>query len=346
MKLVIQIPCLNEADTLPQTLADLPRSVAGFDSLEVLVIDDGSTDETARVALEHGATRVVRHKYNQGLAASFQTGMETALRMGADIIVNTDGDNQYCGADIPCLVEPIIDGRADIVIGDRQVSRKRQFGPVKTWLQGLGSSVVSSLAGAEIADAVSGFRALSREAALRLTILSRFSYTTEMIIQAGNKRLKLESVPVRTNTVTRPPRLFKSTPWFIALQATTMIRMYAMYRPMRFFFMLGAVVSASGLLPVLRFLYFYVVGSGAGHVQSLVLGGVLLILGFMLFVTGLLSDLISQNRKLLESGLERIRRMELERVLESELPSAATPASRKTEAPAPGAGRPGETQSG
>ena len=310
MKLVIQIPCLNEAETLPRTLGDLPGQVPGFDQIEILVIDDGSTDDTVAVAQALGVDRIVSHKRNRGLASSFQTGIETALAMGADVIVNTDGDNQYHGADIPRLTDPILDGRADIVIGDRQIGTIRQFGPVKTWLQGLGSRVVSSLAGAQVPDAVSGFRAISRAAALRLTILSRFSYTTEMIIQAGNKQLVIESIPVGTNVVTRPPRLFKSTPGFIAAQGVTMIRMYAMYRPMRFFFILGACLSVVGSIPILRFLYFFFTGNGAGHLQSLILGGVLLMLGFMLFVTGLLSDLVSQNRKLLESTLERVRILE------------------------------------
>ena len=310
MKLVVQIPCLNEEQTLPQTLADLPTSVPGFDIVEILVIDDGSEDDTVETAMRHGATRVVKHKRNYGLASSFQTGLEAALAMGADVVVNTDGDNQYAGADIPKLVEPIVAGRADIVIGDRQVRRQRQFGWMKTWLQEFGSAVVSSLAGTTVPDAVSGFRALSRSAALRLNIVSRFSYTTEMIIQAGNKSLAIESVAVRTNEVTRPSRLFKGSLRFVLVQAVTIIRMYAMYRPMRFFFILGTAFTCAGSVPILRFLLFYFTGDGEGHLQSLILGGVLLLLGFLLFVTGLLSDLISQNRKLTEMTLERVRVME------------------------------------
>ena len=238
MKLVIQIPCLNEEETLPATIADLPRAIPGISSIEVIVIDDGSTDRTAEVALASGAHEVVRNKRNLGLAASFQRGIETALARGADLIVNTDGDNQYRGADVTALIAPILSGAADIVIGDRRLAERRQFGAIKTRLQQLGSAVVSSLAGVTVPDAVSGFRALSSQAAVRLTILSRFSYTTEMIIQAGNRQMRIESVPVATNRVTRPPRLFKSMRGFIAAQAVTMIRMYAMYRPMRFFFML------------------------------------------------------------------------------------------------------------
>ena len=310
MKLIVQIPCLDEEETLPRTLQDIPRQLPGVDVVEILVVDDGSRDRTVAVAREHGADHVVSHKKNRGLAASFQTGLETAVRLGADIIVNTDGDNQYVGADIAALVAPIIAGRADIVIGDRQVSQQRRFGLIKTWLQHLGSKAVSSLSGTRVPDAVSGFRAISREAALRLTILSRFSYTTEMIIQASNKQLTVESVPVRTNRTTRPSRLFRGTTSFILQQATTMIRMYAMYRPMRFFFIIGATLSVIGLLPILRFLYFYMMGDGSGHLQSLVLGGVLLMLGFLLFVTGLLSDLISQNRKLVEIVTEKVRHIE------------------------------------
>jgi glycosyltransferase involved in cell wall biosynthesis len=256
VKLIVQIPCLDEEETLAQTLRDIPRQLPGVDVIEILIVDDGSRDGTVAVARENGAHHVVSHKRNRGLAASFQTGLETALRLGADIIVNTDGDNQYVGADIGALIAPVLSGRADIVIGDRRAARQPHFGRLNTWLQRLGSAVVSSLSGAKVPDAVSGFRAISREAALRLTILSRFSYTTEMIIQAGNKQLTIESVPVRTNRTSRPSRLFRSTRSFILQQATTMIRMYAMYRPMRFFFILGAALSLVGLMPILRFLYF------------------------------------------------------------------------------------------
>ena len=329
MKLVIQIPCFNEESTLAQTIADLPRAVDGFSSVDILVIDDGSEDDTREVARAAGATRIVRHKRNQGLAASFQTGLETALAMGADVIVNTDGDNQYRGEDVRLLVKPVLAGQADIVVGDRQVARNRQFGPAKTALQQLGSRVVSSLAGTVVPDAVSGFRAISRAAALRLLIVSKFSYTTEMLIQAGNKQMHIVSVPIATNPVSRPPRLYRSLPRFIAQQAVTMIRMYAMYRPMRFFFILGGLLSLTGLLPVLRFTYFYLHGDGGGHVQSLVLGGVLLLMGFLLFVTGLLSDLVAQNRKLTEATLERLRALQARE-------AAARPASRGIRAPAPG----------
>ncbi|MEM6302632.1 MAG: glycosyltransferase family 2 protein [Pseudomonadota bacterium] len=310
MKLVIQIPCLNEEESLANTLQDLPTSIAGIDDIQVLIIDDGSTDNTVAVARAHGVDKIVQHRRNRGLAKSFQSGLEAALSMGADLIVNTDADNQYCGEDIALLVEPLLAGEADIVIGDRQLAKNRQFGTVKTMLQKLGSSVVSSLSGLRVPDAVSGFRAITRDAALQTTIISSFSYTTEMIIQAGNKRMAVTSIPIRTNRVTRPPRLFKSTPSFVLQQGITMIRMYAMYRPLRFFFILGAFLSLIGIVPMLRFLYFFFNGDGTGHLQSLVLGSAILILGMMVFVTGLLSDLISQNRRLQEDILERIRRKE------------------------------------
>ena len=329
MKLIVQIPCFNEAQTLAQTLNDIPPQLPGIDTIEVLVVDDGSTDDTAAVAWEHGADHVISHLHNRGLAASFQTGMQQALRLGADIIINTDGDNQYVGADMALLIEPILSCRADIVIGDRQVKNSAHFGTAKRLLQRAGSAVVSSLSGTNVPDAVSGFRAISRHAAVRLNILSRFSYTTEMIIQAGNRGLGIESVPVRTNPATRPPRLFKSLPGFIARQTVTMIRMYAMYRPMRFFMSLTAICVITGAIPVIRFLFFYFAGEGEGHVQSLLLGGSLLTIGFIFFVTALLADLTSQNRKLLESTLEHLRRLELEPSAPSAVARRAKDAEKK-----------------
>jgi glycosyltransferase involved in cell wall biosynthesis len=312
VKLIIQIPCLNEAETLPQTIADLPRTIPGIDAIELLVIDDGSTDGTLEVARRAGVHHIVRNTTTLGLARSFRRGLDACLRAGADIIVNTDGDNQYSGADIPRLLAPILDGTADIVVGDRQTGRLASFSPVKRLLQWVGSGVVQRLAGAEVPDTVSGFRAISREAALQLNIVSTFSYTTEMVIQAGKKRLAMASVPIRTNPHTRSSRLAQSIPHFVARSTSTMIRTYAMYQPLRVFFYIGSVLFLIGVVPVVRFLYYFATGSGAGHVQSLVIGGVFLIMGFVAYMIGLVADLIAVNRQLLETALERIRRIELE----------------------------------
>jgi glycosyltransferase involved in cell wall biosynthesis len=311
MKLIVQIPCFNEEQTLPQTLAEIPREIDGVDTIEILIIDDGSTDRTVEVARDLGVHHIVRNKVNVGLAKSFRNGLDACLKAGADIIVNTDGDNQYCGADIPLLVSPVLAGNADMVIGDRQTGKIAHFSRIKKFLQWFGSGVVRKLAGVWVPDAVSGFRAFSREAAVRLNIVSNYSYTIETVIQAGKKQLAVTSVPIRTNPKTRESRLFKSIPDFIMRQVTTIIRMYAMYQPLRFFFLIGATLTAMGLLPIVRFLWFYFVGDSVGHVQSLVLGGVLLLMGFISFLAGLVADLISFNRQLQEMSLERIRRMEL-----------------------------------
>lgn len=310
-RLVIQIPCFNEALTLPETLADLPRHVDGVSSIEVLLIDDGSTDATSAVGRQHGVHHIVRHTHNQGLGRAFRTGLDYALQLGADIVVNVDADGQYCGKDIARLIAPLLSGDADIVIGDRQPTRNPEFSLLKRALQGIGSRVVIALSGIETPDAVSGFRALSREAALRLNILSKFSYTVEMIIQAANKQLRVVSIPVSVNSARRPSRLFRSLPHFVSRQLITMLRMYTMYQPMRLFFSAGALLSLLGALPVLRFLLQYLAGDGSGHIQSLLLGGVLMTMGFVLFVAGLLSDLISQNRQIQELTLEKVRRLEL-----------------------------------
>jgi glycosyltransferase involved in cell wall biosynthesis len=311
MKLIVQIPCFNEEATLPETVAAIPRHIMGVDKVEILVIDDGSTDRTVEVARSLGVEHVVTQTRNRGLANAFRTGLDACLKAGADIIVNTDGDNQYSGADIPRLIHPILEGRADIVIGDRETSQVAHFSPLKKLLQAMGSWVVRRLSRVDVPDAVSGFRAISREAAMRLNIVSGFSYTIEMLIQAGRKRMAVTSVPIATNKVTRKSRLFKSIPDFIKRSVATMLRIYAMYQPLKVFAVVGAVIAAVGLLPILRFLYFYAIGDGEGHVQSLILGGALVIIAVVSFLIGLVADLIGFNRQLLEITLEKVREMEL-----------------------------------
>ncbi len=312
IKLIIQIPCLNEEHTLPATISDLPDHIDGIDIIETLIIDDGSTDRTIEVAKELGVNHIIRNTNNLGLARSFQKGLDACLNLGADIIVNTDGDNQYVGGDIPKLVQPILDDTAEIVIGDRQTDNIERFSLFKKFLQRLGSRVVRQLSGTDIPDVVSGFRAISRDAALKLNIISPYSYTIEMVIQAGKKNMAITHVPISTNPQTRKSRLFKSIPSFVSRQLSSMIRMYAMYEPLRVFFTIGVMLSVIGALPIARFLYFYFTGDGAGHLQSLVLGGVLLIIGFITFIIGLVADLISFNRQLAEISLEKIRKIELQ----------------------------------
>ncbi len=311
MKLIIQIPCLNEEETLPQTLVDLPRAIPGIDKVEILIIDDGSTDRTVEVAKRFGVHHILRNGTNRGLARSFARGIEEALRQGADIIVNTDGDNQYRGEDIAKLVAPIVAGEADMVIGDRQTAKIAHFSPAKKVLQRLGSMAVSTLAGARIPDAVSGFRAISREAAIKTNIVSPFSYTIEAVLQAGRKKMAIVSVPVGTNAKTRESRLFTNIPHFVTRQLKTLLQMYVMYSPLRAFSSLGLVLAVIGIAPIARFLWFYFGGDGTGHLQSLVLGGVLCVMAFIAFTAGLLADVVSRNRQLLELTLEKVRRLEL-----------------------------------
>lgn len=325
MKLIVQIPCYNEQNTLAATLAEIPRNIPGIDCVEILIIDDGSTDRTAEVAVSLGVHHLVRHKQNQGLAHAFRTGLDACLLQGADLIVNTDADNQYVGADIPKLVAPILAGKADMVIGDRQTADLAHFSPLKKGLQRIGSGVVRRLAGIAVPDTVSGFRAFSREAAIRLNIVSNFSYTIETVIQAGKRNLAVVSVPVRTNVTARPSRLFKSIPHFIQNSLITMVRMYAMYKPLRVFFYIGTALTLIGLLPVIRFLYFYFQGSGDGHLQSLLLGSVLVLMGVFAWLIGLIADLISFNRQLLEMTLERVRRLELGSIQSGAIPDGHAP---------------------
>lgn len=318
MKLIVQIPCYNEDKTLPLTVADIPREIDGIDRVEILVIDDGSTDRTVEVARSIGVDHIIVNKRNCGLASSFRRGLDISLKLGADVIVNTDGDNQYAGWDIPKLVKPIVEGSADIVIGDRQTDTIEHFSQGKKLLQKLGSSMVRKLSGTDVPDTVSGFRAYSRDAALQINIVSSFSYTIETVIQAGKKQLAVRSVPVETNPKTRESRLFKSIPDFLMRQANTIVRMYSMYQPLRVFFVIGLVLTVLGIIPILRFLFFYFSGDGGGHIQSLVLGGTFTILGFITFLIALVADLIGFNRQLLETALEKIRRLELQGASESE----------------------------
>ena len=312
MKLIIQIPCYNEYDTLGKTVADLPRRIEGVSKIEYLVIDDGSSDGTAELARSLGVHHVLENTANLGLARTFARGLDYALGAGADIIVNTDGDNQYLGADIGNLVQPIVEGRAEVVIGDRQTGSINHFSSSKKLLQKVGSSIVRYFSGVQIPDAVSGFRAISRNAAMQLNIVSSFSYTIEMLIQSGKKGLVVASVPIRTNAKTRESRLFKSVFRFIERSATTAVRMYAMYQPLRTFSLIGLVIALIGAVPILRFLYFFLIGDGDGRIQSLVIGSALLTVGALTFVIGLLADLVGRNRQLLELTLERVRRLDLE----------------------------------
>lgn len=317
MKCIIQIPCLNEAETLPAVLAELPRTLPGVDVVETLVVDDGSEDETVAVARALGVDHIVVHRRNRGLAQAFQTGMDTALRLGADIIVNTDGDNQYPGADIPRLVQPIVEGEADVVVGDRQVAAIAHFSPAKRWLQRLGSRTVSTVSGIELHDAASGFRAYSREAALRLTVVSRFSYTLETIIQAGKMGLSVVSVPVGSNAPTRPSRLQRSMGHFVKAQASTILRMYAFYEPLRTFSYLAAPFLLSGLLLWLRFLTLYLTSADADRfVQSVTIGTGLLVVGAMIMVLGILADIAGKHRQLTQETLYRLKKVELEREID------------------------------
>ncbi len=312
MKLIVQIPCLNEEKTLPETINDIPRTIEGIDAVEILVIDDGSTDRTVDVARELGVDHIVSNRGNKGLALTFMKGVDACLRLGADIIVNTDGDNQYNGADIAKLVQPILKGEADIVVGDRKTETIAHFSFIKKKLQKMGSMMVRFLSGTRVPDAVSGFRAFSRDAAMQLNVVSAYSYTVETIIQAGNKKLSIASVPVGTNPKTRESRLVKSIPRFIMQQFSTMLRMYAMFKPFRTFFFIGAVFIIIAMVPSVRYIYFLMIGKGSGHIQSLILATILFVVGFQVLIVGLLGDVISFNRKLIEETLLRVKKIEID----------------------------------
>lgn len=313
MKLIIQIPCLNEAQNIAQTVQVLPREIPGINELEYLVIDDGSTDDTSQVALQSGVHHVITLPHHVGLATAFTIGLETSLGLGADIIVNTDADNQYNAEDIPQLVEPILSGRADIVVGDRGVGSLESFSPAKRILQRFGSWIIGQASSLDTPDATSGFRAFTRTAALRTLVMNDYSYTLETLIQAGARNMAVEYVPVRTNEQVRPSRLMRGIPDYLANSSTIILRAYTMYRPLRVFTIISLIFLLAGLIGSGRFLYFFAIGQGAGHVQSLILSAVMLIVGFQIFLIGLVADLIGFNRKVLEEVLYRLRRQELDK---------------------------------
>ena len=308
MKLIIQIPCYNEAETLAYTIEDLPRQVPGFSSVEILVIDDGSTDGTSAVARGLGVDHVIRHSHNRGLATAFATGLDFALELGADVIVNTDGDHQYRGESIPDLVAPLLREEADMVVGNRQVRSIAHFSRTKKVLQRLGTWVVRWVSGTDVDDATSGFRAFSREAALQLTIFTTYTYTLETLIQAGRKGLTVVSVLVATNEQLRESRLISSLPRYLMSSIFTILRIFLMYQPLRVFSLLSMIPFTVGLMLLARYAYFFALGEGAGHVQSVIVGSALGITAFLMFLLGLLSDLIARNRQLAEEVLYRVRR--------------------------------------
>jgi glycosyltransferase involved in cell wall biosynthesis len=309
MKLIVQIPCLNEADTLPATLAEIPRTIEGFDEVEILVIDDGSTDGTAEIARRHGVEHVQRSSRSRGLAATFKAGLETALALGADVIVNTDGDNQYPGSEIPRLVAPILRGEADMVIGDRRVREVEHFSFTKKKLQTLGSWVVRQVSGTKVPDTTSGFRAFSREAARKMNLVSDYTYTLETIIQAGKKRLAIAQVPIEARE-TRPSRLIRSNWDYVKRSAATIVRIYAMYEPLKIFSYLALAFFLPGLLLSFRYLYFRSIGEGQGHVQSVLLAILFLLLAFGSLIFGFVADILASVRRLLEEVLYRQRLLE------------------------------------
>ncbi|MEM1292922.1 MAG: glycosyltransferase family 2 protein [Cyanobacteria bacterium P01_A01_bin.70] len=309
VKLIIQIPCYNEEATLGVTLAELPQSLPGVDCVEWLIIDDGSLDRTVEVARACGVKHVVQFPYNQGLAKAFMAGVEASVRAGADIIVNTDADNQYCAADIPKLIVPILQGEADMVLGARPINDIPHFSPLKKRLQGFGSWVVRLASNTQIPDAPSGFRAFSREAALKFNVFNEYTYTLETIIQAGQRGMKVESVPVRTNGYLRPSRLVKSIPSYVQRSLFTILRIFMTYRPLRFFLFAGSVPFSLGFLLGVRWLILYFGGTPRSHVPSLILAAILMLIGFQLWILGLVADLLAVNRKILEDNQLHFRRL-------------------------------------
>lgn len=313
MKLIIQIPCYNEEKTLPATVADLPRKIDGIDTIEYLIIDDGSTDKTIEVAKEVGVHHIVKQPQNKGLAKGFMTGIDACLKLGADIIVNTDGDNQYCGHDIPLLIEPILAGEAEVVVGDRQTDTIIHFSPIKKRLQKLGSWVVRIASKSEVVDTTSGFRAYTRDAAMHLNVISDYSYTLETIISTGQQKIAISNVKIRTNKVLRKSRLFKSIGNYIRRSTATIIRTYAQVRALTAFLIPSGIFIVIGAIFLVRYLFYYFNGDGAGHVQSILAGIMFLIIGFLLAMFGMLADAIASNRKVNEELLYRIKKMEYEK---------------------------------
>lgn len=313
MKLIIQIPCYNEAETLEIALNDLPKHIDGIDTIEYLIINDGSKDNTVEVAKNWGVHYVVNFKRNKGLAKGFMAGLDACLRNGADIIVNTDADNQYCGEDIEKLVRPIIEGKTDIVIGERPIDQTAHFSPLKKKLQHFGSWVVRKASKSDIPDAPSGFRAYSREAALRLNVSNEYTYTLETIVQAGRTKIAMESVPIRTNAELRPSRLFSSMFGYVKKSMLTIVRAYMMYKPLAFFASIGSIIFLIGAAIGVRFLVFIGMGQSAGHIQSLILASTLMLLGFQTIVVGLQADIISSNRKLLEDIQYHVRKLDYDK---------------------------------
>jgi len=313
MKLVVQIPCLNEEASLAATIADIPRRIPGIDQVEILIIDDGSTDDTSEVARRSGADRIVRFRRRQGLATAFKTGLDLALSMGADVIVNTDADNQYPGREIPRLIEPVLSGKADMVVGVRRIREIREFSWLKRLLQVIGSRFVQMISSTTIPDVTSGFRAYNRRAALQLNVISLFTYTLETIIQAGKKNLAIATVTIERHDKSRESRLFRSTPIYLKRSLATILRIFVTYESLRVFFYLGTFIFSLGALLGIRFLYFYFTVPGqTGHLQSLIFMAVLLFVGFLLLMIGLIADLISSNRRLIEDAVVRLKRIELQ----------------------------------
>lgn len=310
MKLIVQIPAFNEEATIAQTIRDIPKKIDGITAVETLVVDDGSIDNTAVAARKAGATHVVQLKSHRGLSSAFLAGIDASLRLGADIIVNTDADNQYAGSDIPKLIAPIVRGTADVVIGDREVSKSPHMSALKRLLQRIGSRTVGLASGLRVGDVTSGFRAFSREAAMQINVFNPFTYTLETIIQAGNRNLGVQSVPVRTNAPTRPSRLYHGIGTYLRKSVATIFRIYTIYKPLKTFFAIGAVLLLAGTVLGTRFLWDFVHGDRGGHIQSLILAAVFLIIGFQTLLIGLVADLISVNRRLSEEVLVRLRRLD------------------------------------